>query len=135
MGDLPACTEDIEAFKEAMEHYGATDPDDCYVMHNANFKECNTIFRNMQNRIKKNPDTNFLVLYVFAGHGMNVKGQQVLLLNEFDKASNWYKMLNVEAKIRVIAQMNPNSYQLAFFACCREIYDMTYHYGVSKGSL
>ena len=63
---------------------------------------------------------------------MNVKGQQVLLLNEFDKQSNWYKMLNVEAKIRVIAQMCPNSYQLAFFACCREIYDKSYHFGVIK---
>ena len=64
---------------------------------------------------------------------MNVKGQQVLLLNEFDKASNWYKMLNVEAKIRVIAEMCPNSYQLAFFACCREIYDKSVHYGVCRG--
>ena len=24
---------------------------------------------------------------------------------------------------------------MAFFACCREIYDKTYHFGVSKGSL
>ena len=85
--------------------------------------------------MQKNPDTKFLILYVFAGHGMNVKGQQVVLLNEFDKATNWYKMLNVEAKIRVIAQMNPNSYQLAFFACCREIYEKTYHIGVKKGTL
>ena len=110
MGDLPNCTDDIDSFREAMKHYGATDPDDCYVLHNADFKTCNAKFRDLQKRMQKNPETKFLVLYVLAGHGMNVKGQQVLLLNEFDKPTNWYKMLNVEAKIRVIAQMNPNSY-------------------------
>ena len=86
----------------------------------------------MANRLKNNPTTNFLIMYVFTGHGMNVKGQQVLLLNEFDQASNWYKMLNVEAKIKFIAQMYPNSYQLAFFSCDREIYDKAFHFGVCK---
>ena len=135
MGDLPACTDDIDAFKEAMKHYGATDPEDCYVLHNANSKECNTTFRTLTQRLQKNPDTNFLILYVFAGHGMNVKGQQIVLLNEYDKPSKWYKMLHVEGKIRVLSSMFPNSYQLAFFACCREIYDKTHHVGLPKGSV
>ena len=135
MGDLLACTDDIDAFRDCMKHYGVNDPKNAYVLHNADFRTCNTTFRNIQKRLNSDKDKKFLILYVLAGHGMNVKGQQVVLLNEFDKQSNWYKMLNVEAKIRVIAQMNPNSYQLAFFACCREIYDKTYHIGAPKGTV
>ena len=84
MGDLPNCSDDIESFKEAMRHYGVTDPDDCYEIHDTDFKTCNLVFRKMQQRLMSNPEVNHLILYVFAGHGMNVKGQQVLLLNEFD---------------------------------------------------
>ena len=47
MGDLPACTDDIDAFKDAMEYYGANDPEDCYVLHNADFKTCNGKFRDL----------------------------------------------------------------------------------------
>ena len=47
MGDLPACMDDIDSFKEAMKHYGVTDPDDCYEMHDADFKTCNAVFRKM----------------------------------------------------------------------------------------
>ena len=74
MSDLPACTDDIDAFKEAMKCYGVTNPEDCYVLHNADFKTCTLTFRQIQKRLSNNKDTNFLILYVFAGHGMNVKG-------------------------------------------------------------
>ena len=66
---------------------------------------------------------------------MNVSGQQVLLVNEFDKASSFYKKFTVEAKIRALAEAFPNSYSLAFFACCREIYDKTRHQGFLKGTV
>ena len=134
MSDLPACADDIDAFRDAMKYYGATDPGDSYVLHNADFKTCNATFKNIQKRLLQNPKTKFLILYACAGHGMDVKGQQVLLLNEFDKSTNWYKMLNIESKIRELAERFSNSYQLAFFSCCREIYEKTYHIGVKKGA-
>ena len=31
--------------------------------------------------------------------------------------------------------MSPNSYQLAFFSCCREIYDKSYHFGVKRDGI
>jgi len=58
---------------------------------------------------------------------MNVSGQQVLLINEFEKSRNFYKKFTVEGKIRAMAESFPNSYSLAFFACCREIYDKERH--------
>ena len=65
---------------------------------------------------------------------MNVQGQQVLLVNEFDEKTNWYKMLMVEAKIRTLAKLCPNSYHSAFFGSCREVYDKTFHCGTKKGN-
>ena len=85
-------------------------------------------------KLRANPDTNYLILYVFAGHGMNVSGQQVLLINEFEKSKNFYKKFTVEGKIRGLAGEFSNSYSLAFFACCREIYDKEKHQGFEKGS-
>ena len=74
MADLPACTDDIEAFKEAMKHYGATDPADCYHLHNADRKKCTATFNEIGKRLRENPEINHLIMYVFAGHGMNVEG-------------------------------------------------------------
>ena len=132
LDDLPACLDNIKTFKEAMEHYGATKPEDVYNLCNESFKQCTVTLRNIQKRIQEDPETNYLILYVIAGHGMNVKGQQVLLLNEFDKKTNWYKMLMVETKIRTLAKICPNSYQVAFFGCCREVYDKSFHNGVEN---
>ena len=38
MADLPECTNDIDAFKDAMKHYGVTNPDDCYYLIDADAK-------------------------------------------------------------------------------------------------
>ena len=84
VGNLPACTDDIEDFKEAMKHYGATDPADCYHLHNPSRIECTKTFGRIGIRLEKNPEVNHLIMYVFAGHGMNKYGQQVVLVNEFD---------------------------------------------------
>ena len=39
--------------------------------------------KNIKQRIGSNPEKNFLVVYVLAGHGMIDSGKQVMLLNEF----------------------------------------------------
>ena len=127
MGDLPATVDDTAAFKSAMNYYGITNEEDFYNLHDPTLNECNAVFRELIKKFAENPDTNYLILFVFAGHGMNASGQQVLLVNEFDKPSNFYKKLDVEAKIRTMSEACPNTYSLAFFACCREIYDKTRH--------
>jgi hypothetical protein len=70
----------------------------------------------------ENPDENYLVMQFFAGHGMSYNGMQVVLTNEYDEVNHWYKMLEVEKRIRVITKNYPNVFFLSFFACCREIY-------------
>lgn len=56
----------------------------------------------------------------FAGHGMTLHGEQVLLANEFDEKYEWYKFLEVERTVRAYANNNSNIYFFTTFACCRE---------------
>ena len=89
----------------------------------------------IKKRLAANPETNHLIIYIAAGHGMNVDGQQVLLVNQFDKNERFYKWFAIEKEIRMIAKHFPhNTYQLGIFACCREIYKESYHKGRKKGS-
>ena len=65
---------------------------------------------------------------------MSVKGQQVLLINEFNEETRFYKWLDIESNIREIAAKYSNSYQLAFMDCSREIYSIMKHKGWKKES-
>ena len=68
---------------------------------------------------KKKPLDKFLVIFLFAGHGLMVEGQQNLLYNEFDNREKFYRLLRAEAKLRTFAEIYPNSYIISIFACCR----------------
>ena len=74
MGDLPATVEDTAAFKHAVKHYGVTDENDFYNLHDPTEKQCQAVFRDLIKKFTDNPEDNYLVLFVFAGHGMNVAG-------------------------------------------------------------
>ena len=135
MGDLPACLDVIEAFKKAMVYYDLTAPANTYLLHNAKQSTCMATMSTIKKRLKEDPETNYLIFFVCAGHGMNASGQQVLLINEFKAYNSFYKWIGIEGDIRQIAKDYPNSYTLAFFACCREIYSTIKHRGWKKGDL
>ena len=92
------------------------------------FKVCKDINR----RCRENPDKKLLIVFVLAGHGMQVGGQQVLLLNEFK--NGFYAWFAVEGTIRVRAEFYSNIYQIGIFACCREIHGSKDHYGCFGGT-
>ena len=72
---------------------------------------------------KKIPKVNYLVIWLFAGHGVLRNGMQTILFNELDKRNGYYKMFNCEAVIRDIAAKYSNSYMITIFACCRQLYN------------
>ena len=63
------------------------------------------------------------MISVFAGHGILKNGTQTLVLNEYDTDGEFYKLLDAEHKMRLLSDMYSNSYIIAIFACCREIFD------------
>ena len=66
---------------------------------------------------------NYLVIFLFAGHGLLKDGQQVLVVNEFDQKTSFYKFFMAENTLRNLAEVCPNAYLVGIFACCRQIYD------------
>ena len=77
----------------------------------------------IQQKLEKSPKENIVIVYVLSGHGMIHDGRQVLLLNEFDKESKFYKFWPVEQHIRHIAKRHKNSYQIAFNSSCRQVFN------------
>ena len=73
-------------------------------------------------------------MYVFATHGMNKDGDQAIVVNAFDKSTTFYKLYNAEGDFRDIAKKFKNSYIIAFYACCREVFDKSRHSGLFEGS-
>ena len=81
------------------------------------------------------PDGKILVFYACAGHGMQMDGEEVLIINSFNESIGYYDWWNVESDIRRMAGKYPNTYSVAIFACCREIYKPTRHCGLFGGSV
>ena len=53
-----------------------------------------------------------------------------MLYNEFDRTEKFYKRLKAECQLRIMAETFTNSYVIAIFACCRQLYDPTWMKGV-----
>ena len=68
---------------------------------------------------KKQPVENFLVICLFAGHGVLKEGMQTMLYNQYNPKTGFYKFMNAEKKLRGWAYIYPNSYIVGIFACCR----------------
>jgi len=109
MDDLPDCTKDTEYFEVVQHAYNWTEEGCVYKFHNPTFDELNNAYKKIYKEISKNASTNYLIVYVFACHGMNEQGMQVILTNEYYEPTKFYRMFNIERKIRDLA-LKPNSY-------------------------
>ena len=72
---------------------------------------------------KAKPPIKYLVICLFAGHGILKDGQQQILINEYDKKSGFYKLFMAEERLRAYARVYSNCYSVGVFACCRQLYD------------
>ena len=61
-------------------------------------------------------------------------GQQIMLLNEFNNKTGFYKHWTIESDIREIANTFSNSYQVAIIAASRQIMRASVHSGGFGGS-
>ena len=70
-------------------------------------------------RIGNEPDKNFCVFMLTAGHGLLMEGGQALVINEYNVKTRFYKLLRIENWIRTMAKQYRNTYFIGVFACCR----------------
>ena len=66
-------------------------------------------------------------MYVFACHGIQMDGRQMVVINAYDKRTTFYKMVPAEHDIREGAKKNKNAFYIGTFACCREIFNPNRH--------
>ena len=126
--DLPAAKHDCDTLRKVLDYYKIDEKEDRVfdLSNNPTEKEFmhayNTEIAALLKKGKKDK-INYLTIFLFAGHGIMKDGMQCLVLNEFDTQTNFYKLLPVEDKIRLYGTVFPNSYNIAIFACCREVWD------------
>ena len=91
------------------------------------WKQVQKVRKNVKKRVRVNPDKKVLIVLAMAGHGMQMDGRQIVLVNTFNRKRNFYEFWPVEADVRDISGKYRNSYVVALFACCREIYSTKNH--------
>ena len=76
--NLTECKKDCKTFKNAMKEYKITDtgPEDIYNMDsNPKDDTIKETVKEIKIRLRDNPDKNFLIFYILAGHGMVMGGR------------------------------------------------------------
>ena len=70
----------------------------------------------------KSPEETFLVIYVVAGLGIVYEGKQMVLLNEFDERTKYFKTWAIEHDIHAIAKSYKNTHSIAILRLSRKIF-------------
>ena len=61
-------------------------------------------------------------------------GRQIVLINEYNPKTGFFKIWGIEADIRRLAKDNTNAYIIGLMACCREIFSSKKHCGLFGGT-
>ena len=72
-------------------------------------------------------DKKQVYFFFVASHGIDKASQQHIVLNQFNKSDEFYKLVNIEDKIRILSKSFTQSYNIAVFACCRELFKPNIH--------
>ena len=97
-------------------------------------KIINKVRADLKKLAEANPDRKMLIFYGFAGHGMQLDGEQVVIINQFNKRTGFYEWWAAEADIRLMAKKYSNTFSIGIFACCREIFKPAKHCGLFEGT-
>ena len=57
-----------------MKRYCVIDKKNVYHLYNSDLKTCNKTLLAIMKRLKESPETNFLIIFCVAGHGLNYQG-------------------------------------------------------------
>ena len=97
MPDLLSCKDDCATIKTALDRYNVTDTcDGLYWMEDPDQMRIKQVKSSLLKKLRNNPKEKILIVFVLAGHGMQMSGKQVLLINEFNKYTGFYKFWGIE---------------------------------------
>ena len=82
------CEDMVEYFQS---EFGVNDANVTFLA-DGDFSECKKVIQvDLDKMLKGNSSKNYLIVYVFAGHAVQLDGQSALLINEEDKITHFYK--------------------------------------------
>ena len=132
--DLKKCKLDCDKLETVFALYGFTNPKNIYRLSDPDIKQVNAVRNAIPARFKEEPEKKFAVVILVAGHGIQLSGQQSVVINAFDKKTRFYRLWPVENDIRNWTEKYSNAYVVSFFACCRELHSVTRHSGCYGGT-
>ena len=136
--NLPETKSDMEQFERMVNAYGMASnekTDKLKIIDPKSIKQVMEAQQELVKCLRKKPEEQVFIMYLFASHGGEFEGRQVIVINEFDKNNKFYKLYHSEKVIRLMAKNYSHSYHLCFYACCRENISRTTHTGGLQGPL
>ena len=83
----------------------------------------NNVYIDLVEKLKKgankDPPVNYFVMHCFSGAGVQIKGMQSVLFNEFDDSLGAPHIFEAEYLLKKIAEDFPNSYHIGVFTSQR----------------
>ena len=67
---------------------------------NPTLKESRDAKTSLSKLLNANKDERILVVYIFAGHGLDAFGAVSMIVNEMDKPKNWYNLFAAESFVK-----------------------------------
>ena len=136
MPNIPAAESDCKDWRETLakfsiKYFGDNDE---YNMKNPTSKSILDVKKKLTKLFKENPDRKYVILALFASHGIVESGSQCVVVPEYSSKHHWYKKWSVEETFRQFAKSYSNTYSVIVFACCRELHDPSKHCGCFGGT-
>ena len=110
--DLPAVYDDYKTMEATLAPFGITDhgKDDMYKMiDDGTLAKKRAVYKDINDRMQKQPDKKFLVVFLMACHGMSVESLQNCLFSQVS-STGFYAMWPIEAEVRARADCFHNSF-------------------------
>ena len=76
---------DMEVLKKVLEMYQFTDPQKIFFLNNTTQMKASKTIVNIRAMCRENPEENYVIISLYACHGMVRDGRQVVVLNQFEK--------------------------------------------------
>ena len=122
--DIPSSKRDCIQLKRCLQKYEIMFEDIYDLSDDPTPEETETVLATISKKVREGknkciPIENYLIICLFAGHGVLKDGMQTMMYNVYDRKNGFYKFMNAEKKMRGWAQIYPNAYIIGIFACCR----------------
>ena len=121
--NIDTAFDDCKTLEKALSKYRISEDDKHWNVWDVKFSVLEKYYKQIDEILNGNKDKNYLVIHLFACHGIHKNGTQYVVLNEYDDDTEFYKLFAAEDKIRNFADTHPNSYQVSIFACCRDLFN------------